>query len=112
MYKYLLLLICLPDCISGNKLFAQDDAGSRFGKVLPQEFSLTSSVVDSTANAVVLADIGSADVKSYEFGFRVEFTRFRRIRILNKPEDYPSLRDFYAGIIMKQAEDIVFKKVQ
>jgi hypothetical protein len=62
----------------------QDTVNLNFGAVTAVDFKIRPPVVDSTADAVVLADVGRTELEGYEYGFRIVFKRWRRIRILNK----------------------------
>ena len=66
--------------------FAQDKSNIKFGKVKPEDFAPTSYSVDSSADAIILADIGYSEMKgNNDGGFTLEFKNFRRARILRKP---------------------------
>jgi len=58
----------------------------------------------------------NGDDGSYEYGFLVDETsiQFRSRLILKRtffqPEDYQSLRDFFAEVVKKENEFIVFRK--
>lgn len=80
----LLLAALFALCCLQHTLCAQDTLHIRFGKVVPADFVVSSAVVDSDAAAVVLADIGSARLEGYDEGWRVEFKRHKRIKILNR----------------------------
>lgn len=78
----LLLLSFLGTCLC-DRLSAQDTI-PELGQIHPADFTATSPIVDSNANAVVLADIGNTVLEGYQDGFRIVFTRFRRVRILKR----------------------------
>lgn len=64
---------------------AQDKLNIKFGKVSPDDFNLKSSVIDSSANAVVVADVGFSEFQGNTKGyFSLRFKRQTRIKILNK----------------------------
>jgi len=64
---------------------AQDKLKIRFGKVTPQDFTVSSPLADSNANAIVLADIGSSEFEGDNQGrFVLSYSRHRRVKILNK----------------------------
>jgi hypothetical protein len=66
-------------------LFAQNKANVKFGKVSPEDFAKKVYSVDSNANAVVIADIGSSEIVGNTKGwFSLQFKRYRRVHILNK----------------------------
>src|SRR6185369_13000316 len=57
----------------------------KFGKVSADDFSQKIYSIDSNANAVVIADIGSSEILgNSKASFSVEFKRYRRVHILNK----------------------------
>ncbi len=56
----------------------------KFGDIKPEDFKSTVYSIDSSANAVVLFDIGSSYYESIQGGLSVIFKRHKRIRILNK----------------------------
>ncbi len=55
-----------------------------FGQISLSDFRLSLPGIDEGAGALVLFDIGSAKLEGYEDGFRLEFKRTLRIKILNK----------------------------
>ncbi|HEX2629628.1 MAG TPA: DUF3857 domain-containing protein [Chitinophagaceae bacterium] len=64
-------------------LFAQQPA--KFGKVSADELKAGNYIIDTGANAVVLFDVGSTQIKGNKKGwFSLEFKRHRRVHILNK----------------------------
>ncbi len=78
MFSISMLILCSP-------LFAQVKSPCKFGKVNADDFKATVYSVDSSANAVVLADIGSTEIVGNDKGwFSLEFKRYRRVHILNK----------------------------
>jgi transglutaminase-like putative cysteine protease len=57
----------------------------KFGKVSADDFSKKVYEIDSNANAVVIADIGSSEILGNSKGwFSLEFKHYRRLHILNK----------------------------
>lgn len=68
-----------------NFISAQEKLVIKFGKISPSDFIVNSPVVESNANAVVLADIGSCEFEGNRKGwFTLIFKRHKRIKILNK----------------------------
>ncbi|HMO33187.1 MAG TPA: transglutaminase domain-containing protein [Lacibacter sp.] len=64
---------------------AQEKSGIKFGKITPQDFEQKIYPVDSSAAAVILADIGSTRFAGNSNGwFSLEFKHYRRVHILNK----------------------------
>jgi hypothetical protein len=65
--------------------YAQKTANVKFGKISPADFSTKIYSIDSNANAVVIADIGSSEFNDNSGGgFSLEFKHYRRVHILNK----------------------------
>lgn len=64
---------------------AQDKSPVKFGKISPGDFNISSPVIDSSTNAVVIADIGSSEFEGNNKGyFSLKFKKFTRIKIINK----------------------------
>ena len=64
---------------------AQEKAKIKFGKVSADDFKQTVYSIDSSADAVVIGDIGSTEmVGNSKGGFSLEFKRYRRVHILKK----------------------------
>jgi transglutaminase-like putative cysteine protease len=81
--KLLLLLLCV--CFFKLQNFAQEKAPVKFGKISPDDFKPKIYGIDSNANAVVIADIGSSEIVGNSKGwFSLEFKHYRRVHILNK----------------------------
>lgn len=78
-----LLIILLS--FSLFKVFAQDKSPVKFGKVSADDLKKTQYSIDSNANAIVIADIGSTEIiGNSKGGFSLEFKHFKRAHILNK----------------------------
>ena len=57
----------------------------KFGKISPDNFKTKIYSIDSSASAVIIADMGSSQVIANTKGwFSIEFRHFKRIHILNK----------------------------
>jgi Domain of Unknown Function with PDB structure (DUF3858)/Transglutaminase-like superfamily len=66
-------------------LQAQDKADYKFGKITAADFNLSADKFDSGANALIIADIGTAKFEGNNKGyFNLIFTRFMRVKIINK----------------------------
>ncbi|HEY2720332.1 MAG TPA: transglutaminase domain-containing protein, partial [Chitinophagaceae bacterium] len=64
---------------------AQDKSSAKFGKIVPEDFAPKVYSVDSNANAVIIADIGSSKIVGNNKGwFSLEFKHYCRARLLNK----------------------------
>ena len=73
-----LALIVLP-------ALSQAPAKIKFGKITPEDFEPKLYTIDSSASAVIIADIGSTEIVGNQKGsFSLIFKNFRRARILNK----------------------------
>lgn len=84
--------------LSAPILYAQEEPTIVPGRVFPEDFSVSSPLITSTTGAVVLADVGSSSIESYEHGWRVVFKRLLRIKILNNSGlDLGSVKIFYSG---------------
>ncbi len=79
------LAVCSLLILAAFQSHAQEKSKVKFGKVSPEDFAETSYSIDTSASAVVIADIGSTEIKGNTKGnFSLEFKRFRRARIMNK----------------------------
>ena len=82
--NYPCLIVCCL-ILSVTVVHAQDKMPVKFGKVTPQDFSVTAGSLDSAADAVVVADYGVSDFVGNPSGwFTLEFQHSKRIRILKK----------------------------
>src|SRR6185436_9803549 len=80
--KLLIASFFLAPAIS---IFAQEKSKVKFGKISPEDFQKKTYEIDSSANAVIIADIGSTEILGNHKGsFSLEFKTFRRAHILNK----------------------------
>jgi transglutaminase-like putative cysteine protease len=82
MKRELLVFLCL---LALNKQgVAQEKAPAKFGKISPSDFKTFYSI-DSNANAVIIADVGSTEiVGNLKGSFSLEFKCYRRAQILGK----------------------------
>jgi len=66
-------------------IFGQEKSRVKFGKIAPEDFQKKTYEIDSSANAVIIADIGSTQILgNQKGGCSLEFTAFRRAHILSK----------------------------
>src|SRR6266498_3445254 len=66
-------------------LTAQDKSSVKYGKISSADFANKAYSIDSNANGVVIADIGSTQiVGNSKVWFSLEFKHYRRVHILNK----------------------------
>lgn len=80
--KFILCFSILFSCIFST---AQEKSNAKFGKISPADFANKVYNIDSNANAVVIADIGSTEILGNSKGaFSFEYKRYRRAHILNK----------------------------
>ncbi|SKA03274.1 DUF3858 domain-containing protein [Sediminibacterium ginsengisoli] len=79
-FIFSLLLFCLTTGAD-----AQTKPAVKFGKITNADFTVSSPVVDSNSNAVVLADIGSTEFEGNNNGdFTLVFVQHRRILLRNR----------------------------
>ena len=79
------LIISTIFCLSVFQNFAQEKSKIKFGKVTADDFKQNVYSLDSSANAFVIADIGSTEILGNNKGsFSLEFKNYRRVHILNK----------------------------
>lgn len=80
--RHLFLLLLTINLLPAH---SQEPAKIKFGKITPADFEPKLYSVDSSASAVILADIGSTEIVGNQKGsFSLVFKNFRRARILNK----------------------------
>ena len=67
-------------------LMAQEKLPIKFGKVKPEDFEVRSNVIDSSTNAVVVADVGTSKFTANvtDISFSLLHTQKKRIKIINK----------------------------
>jgi hypothetical protein len=64
---------------------AQDKMPIKFGKVAPDDFKFTAAAVDTSAEAIVIADFGTSSFEgNSKGGFDLTFKRSTRLRILKR----------------------------
>lgn len=64
---------------------SQDKSNVKFGDVTPKDFEIKVYPIDSNANAVVIAEIGTSSIEGNTKGwFSIVSKRFKRVHILNK----------------------------
>lgn len=78
-------LIVLSLAFCAQLASGQEKSKVKFGKVTPEDFQNKVYSVDSSADAVIIADIGSTAIVGNNKGsFSLEFKNYRRAHILNK----------------------------
>lgn len=81
----LTILLAIIVCAISNQGLTQEKSKAKFGKVTAEDFRPTVYAVDSAAQAVILADIGSTEfIGNTKGDFSLRFKHYRRARILNK----------------------------
>ncbi len=71
--------------LAGTVAHTQDKMPVKFGKVTPQDFTVTAGSLDSAADALVVADFGTSEFAGNTRGwFTLEFHHTKRIRILKR----------------------------
>lgn len=66
-------------------LYAQEKSPAKFGDITAKDFATKIYSVDSNANAIVIADIGSSQIEGNSKGwFSLIFKHYKRMHILNK----------------------------
>src|SRR6187402_1111863 len=79
------LTLAFFSCMLVFRTLAQDKPNVKFGKISPADFAPAFYPIDSSADAIVIADIGSTElVDNGKGGFALEFKWYRRARIMNK----------------------------
>ena len=79
------LLLSTIFCLSVFQNFAQEKSKIKFGKVTAEDFKQNVYSLESSAHAIVIADIGSTEmVGNNKNSFSLEFKNYRRAHILNK----------------------------
>lgn len=82
-YHYLFILLFL--FLTSIELYAQDKLNIKFGKISPEDFQINPAQVDTSFGAVIIGDIGNSSFQGNQKGFfSLVFTRFCRIKIINK----------------------------
>src|SRR6267154_2884976 len=75
-------------CLLPTAIFAQDKIEKlpvKFGRVNPEDFSVTANTLDSAAGALVVADYGTSSFEGDTRGwFSLQFKHSKRIRILKR----------------------------
>lgn len=79
------LFICSLALLVSFSLFSQEKSKTKFGEVSAKDFETKVYSIDSTADAVIIADIGSSVLEGNNKGwFSLRFKHFKRVHILNK----------------------------
>lgn len=78
------LFLCSLTLLVSFSLFSQEKSKVKFGEVSAKDFETKVYSIDSTADAVIIADIGSSELEgNLKGGLSLRYKRFRRVHILN-----------------------------
>lgn len=75
------LLFCIG-VLTDNISIAQNKSSVKFGKISVEDLQQKVYSIDSNANAVIIADIGTSEILAEGSWFRIIHKRFKRIHIL------------------------------
>ena len=78
------LLVFLYSVTGMVPVFSQDSTLTDLGHVVPADFHPSSPVIDTSADVVVLEDLGNTDLQGNGGGWRVKYTRYCRLLIRSK----------------------------
>ena len=80
-----LFLLLVAGILSTFLSQAQSKSDVKFGEISAADFTITSTLIDTSTNAIVISDIGSSIFEGNNTGwFTLVFKRFVRIKILNQ----------------------------
>jgi Domain of Unknown Function with PDB structure (DUF3858) len=83
--KLKMIICCLALHVITVNGYSQEKSKIKFGDVTEKDFATKIYSVDSNANAVVIADIGSSKIEgNNKNGFSLIFKHYKRVHILNK----------------------------
>jgi len=71
-------------CLFTITTFAQSGDKVKFGKVKPEDFNASSYEKDTSAHAVIIADIGSSEFQANRDNLDLLFKRYKRIKVVDK----------------------------
>ncbi len=78
------VLPILTGCLLTLSTVAQEKNKIKYGKITPEDFKKTIYEQDTSAHAVVLADVGSSDFEANQEDLRLVYKRHKRIKIVDK----------------------------
>ncbi len=80
------ICVLIATVLLSNYLPAQDKLNIKFGKVKPEDFDVKSALIDSSTNAVVVAEVGNSNfiANTTQLTFSLVFKVKKRIKILQK----------------------------
>ncbi|MEM6261975.1 MAG: hypothetical protein AAGI38_05670, partial [Bacteroidota bacterium] len=86
------LFIAITAFLTMCSLKAQSGASREFGKISSREMEMTHCAFDSSAGAMVLFDVGKSVFLRANNGFRLKFTRHKRIKVFRESgRDYAEI---------------------
>ncbi|PSL20829.1 DUF3858 domain-containing protein [Chitinophaga ginsengisoli] len=91
-------------CLFALTTFSQTRDKVKFGKISPEDFAPTSFEKDTSAHAVILADIGSSEFQVERDHFELSYKRFKRIKVVDK-NGYDAASDEIPLYISGQMEE-------
>lgn len=74
----------IAGCLFTLTTFSQIRDKVKFGKISPEDFAQTSFEKDTSAHAVILADIGSSEFQVERDHFELMFKKLKRIKVVDK----------------------------
>lgn len=77
-------LYLFAGCLFVLGAYSQDKNKNKFGKVEPKDFEKTTFELDTSAHAVVLADVGTSEFEMERDHFEIHFKRSRRVKIIDR----------------------------
>lgn len=103
---YLILFLSLY-----NLTFGQDDYIKKFGEITTHEIELRECPFDSTADAMILFDVGHSIFYNTNLGFNINFKRHKRIKIFKESaREYSNISiPYYAP---KKEKKEIIKKIK
>lgn len=74
----------LLGCLITFTAFSQDKDKVKFGRIGPKDFEKTKFELDTSAHAVVIADVGTSEFEMERDHFEIRFKRTCRVKIIDK----------------------------
>jgi hypothetical protein len=100
----------LLGCLLTFTAFSQDKDKFKFGKVDPKDFEKTKFELDTSAHAVVLADIGSSEFESERDHLEIRVKKTCRIKIVDKNGYDAATVEIYLGRNNQDEEKMISLK--
>jgi len=99
--------------LAGHSIVAasQESPNIKYGKINAADLAKKSYEIDTSANAVVLYEMGSSRIRGSVKGNTINLQCWLQInKTTFQPSEYGRLREFFNQVVAKQNEQIVFKK--